>query len=261
MNDARNVTNGRTRRARTTTLGITLGLVALAGGFVAGRAHADGIPATAALTYTGTLEDVSGAPLTGAKQLVVALFDAQSNGTQKCTVSQSVALVAGRFQVLLPDTCTQAVQAKPDLWVEVTVDGTSLGRTKLMAVPYAAEASHAVNATNATRATNADNATHATNADNATSAANATGALQTTLASLTQRISTLEGAPKPLTKVDRVDAVSGDSYFTECANSSGVFVQGACDRMAYYKCTALGYVGGWFEGDILNNHIGLQCVK
>jgi hypothetical protein len=102
---------------------------------------------TGALTYSGTIEDASGAPATGSKEFRMELFDAVSGGAQKCTVTQTVALTNGRFQVALPDTCTEAIAASPDLWVEVVVDGTSLGRTKLGAVPYAVEAARASTAT------------------------------------------------------------------------------------------------------------------
>jgi hypothetical protein len=54
--------------------------------------------------------------------------------------------------VVLPDACVTAAHAKADLWVDVSVDGASIGRTKLGAVPYAVEAEHAVSATNATKA-------------------------------------------------------------------------------------------------------------
>jgi hypothetical protein len=55
-------------------------------------------------------------------------------------------LSSGAFQVVLPAACTTAIHANGDLWVEVFVDGTTLGRTKLGAVPYAVEADHAVRA-------------------------------------------------------------------------------------------------------------------
>jgi hypothetical protein len=134
-----------TSKGRTSAL-IALVSVALTGAFLAGRARASGIPSTAALTYSGVLEDVNGAPLAGSKEIEIALFDAQLAGSKQCDAKQKVVLVNGRFQVLLPDTCTQAVQAGTDLWIEVSVDGASLGRTKLGAVPYAVEANHAATA-------------------------------------------------------------------------------------------------------------------
>jgi hypothetical protein len=158
---------------------------------------ANGIPATAAMTYSGTLEDPSGAPLGGTKSIGLTFWDQAANGTSQCSVPPSqLALDQGRFDIILPDTCTAAVKANPDLWIEITVDGASLGRSKAGAVPYAVEAAHAVNsdtaanATNATKATTATNATSATNATNATNATTAAtanaagGALDTRIAAV-----------------------------------------------------------------------------
>jgi hypothetical protein len=96
------------------------------------------------------------------------------------TTSTSIALDSGRFSVALPDTCATAVKASPDAWAEVLVDGASLGRTKIGAVPYALEAGHA---------TNADNATNATNATAAGTASAAGGALKTTIDGLAPKTS------------------------------------------------------------------------
>jgi hypothetical protein len=259
-------------RVRSSIVGAVLGLV-LAGGFLAGRAWAEGIPATGALTYTGTLEDVNGVALTGAKSIEVRLWDAQTAGTQQCSAGPtSLNLVGGRFQLSLPDACTASAKAGPDRWVEVLVDAGSLGRTKLGAVPYAVEASHAATATSATNSTNAASATNAghaasadtsTNATNSTNASNATGALATQMAALTQRLTTLEAKPAPLTRVDFLTATTGDPFFTECLNQTGTFVAGACERMAYHACVAKGFTGGWFEGDLFSGGgpIGIQCIK
>jgi hypothetical protein len=106
--------------------------------YLAGRARAANIPATAALTYSGVLTDANGAPMTGSMPIQMALWDAATAGNQICvTVSASQMLVAGAFQVTLPDTCTAAVHTNSDLWVEVIVSGLPIGRTKLGAVPYA----------------------------------------------------------------------------------------------------------------------------
>jgi hypothetical protein len=114
------------------------------------HARADGIPSTNAMTYGGTLTDLNGTPLTGPQNLQVTFWDAGTAGNQKCTVGPTATpLVAGNFQLALPDACTAAVHASPDLWVELFVNGASLGRTKLGAVPFAVEAAHASTATNA----------------------------------------------------------------------------------------------------------------
>jgi hypothetical protein len=133
-----------------------LGAAAIAGAaFLAGRALAGGIPATGALSYSGTLEDATGAPMTGSPNLQVDFWGAASGGTTPLcqTGPSATALDNGRFSVALPDTCTTAVKGNPNLWVEVFVNGNTLGRTKINAVPYAVEAGHATNADSAASAT------------------------------------------------------------------------------------------------------------
>jgi len=126
--------------------------------YLLGFAHAAGIPTMApVMTYAGTLTDAGGAPLTGSRNIQVMIWSQATGGTTPAcqTASAAQTLVAGTFQVALPDTCTAAARAAGDLWVEVLVDGGSLGRTKLGAVPFSVEADHSVSATNATNATNA----------------------------------------------------------------------------------------------------------
>lgn len=108
------------------------------------RARAAGIPDAEVLTYTGYLEDGNGAPLIGDHSIAVRFWEADTGGDAICSAELATAeLVSGRFQVPLPATCAEAVQANPNLFVDVAVDGASLGRTKLGAVPYALEAGHA----------------------------------------------------------------------------------------------------------------------
>jgi len=124
-----------------------LALVASVGGglgYLAGKARAVGIPASKPMTYSGVLTDAAGTPLSGMKNIQVQLWDMATAGTVQCTAGPTpLTLVAGSFQLALPDTCTAAVQSLPDLWAEVFVDGASLGRTKLGAVPFAVEATRA----------------------------------------------------------------------------------------------------------------------
>jgi hypothetical protein len=127
------------------------GLIA-AGASWATRSHADGIPGASALSYSGTLESVSGEPISGSKEVQLGVYNAVSGGQQLCNVKQTVALTNGRFQVVLPDACTNATRMSPDLWIDVAVDGESLGRSKLAAVPYAVEAARASAASSATGA-------------------------------------------------------------------------------------------------------------
>jgi hypothetical protein len=127
-----------------------LALVAASGitlGYLSGRARAAGVPAKTPMSYSGVLTDTAGTPLTGSKNIQVVFWDDPTDGTAQCTVSAgSQPLVAGSFRVPLSDGCTNAVHGYAELWVEVVVDGTSLGRTKLGAVPYALEADTATNA-------------------------------------------------------------------------------------------------------------------
>jgi hypothetical protein len=139
----------RSHRVRTAAV-MSLVVLAVAGGYFVGRARAGGIPASNALTYGGTLTDAAGAPLTGSKNIQVVFWDMATGGAQQCsTTSTAIPLVAGAFQVALPDTCVAAIRAKPDLWTEVFVDGGGIGRVKIGAVPYAIEANHAVTADSA----------------------------------------------------------------------------------------------------------------
>ena len=51
--------------------------------------------------------------------------------------------------MVLPDACLAGIHASANLWSEVLVDGGSVGRAKIGAVPYAVEADTASNAAGA----------------------------------------------------------------------------------------------------------------
>lgn len=123
---------------------------------IALRANAAGIPQADVLTYTGYLEGADGAPLTDTHSLAVRFWDVDKGGKAVCSGElASVSLVSGRFQVPLPADCVDAVKANPNLWVDVQVDGSSLGRSKLGAVPYSLEAGRASEAERANEAAGA----------------------------------------------------------------------------------------------------------
>ena len=133
-----------------------IGLVTAGAVLWAVGARGAGVPAANALTYTGYLETPEGAPVTAPVNVSIALWSAASAGTKACeAAAEMVTPVAGRFQITLPQTCTTAVKAQPDLWLETTVDGAALGRTKLGAVPYALEANHATSADSASASSGA----------------------------------------------------------------------------------------------------------
>lgn len=123
-----------------------LGLGALALILVTYRAaRATGIPSSGALTYSGIVTDAAGNPLGSPQSVGVAVYNAASGGKKVCEqAAQDTEVDAtGHFQVGLPDACATAVGAQPDLWVEVSVAGSSLGRVKIGAVPYAIAAGDA----------------------------------------------------------------------------------------------------------------------
>lgn len=134
------------------------GLVVLSGtvGYYAHTARAGGIPSTNTLTYSGTLQDESGAPLKGRQAIDFRLFDAREKGQERCVLlnpRDGYPLTAdGRFSIVLPDACVTAVSEHPKLWVEVRVAGSELARAPLGAVPYAVEARRAATADNASGA-------------------------------------------------------------------------------------------------------------
>ena len=144
------------KRHRLVTTGASVLQMGIVLGYLAAGAHAAGIPTSNALTYAGVLSDPSGTPLTGMKRIQVSIFNkATPDGAIQCTVGPEMkTLVAGGFQTDLT-TCTKAINATPDLWVEVFVDDVSLGRTKLGAVPFALEAGHSTAADSASAAAGA----------------------------------------------------------------------------------------------------------
>jgi hypothetical protein len=141
----------------------TLALLVLALGsaaFFAGRGSAGSVPSVNPLIYSGTLEDAAGARISGKRNLEVKLWSNKSKVL--CTTSSKpVELVNGRFSIVLPPDCVDAVNKEQDPEVEVFVGGGTLGRTKLAAVPYALQAGHA---TTSQRATTADTAMTAVSA-------------------------------------------------------------------------------------------------
>jgi hypothetical protein len=130
-------------------------VLVLAAGFLGGRAWAGGIPAKGALTYSGVLQKQDGSPLSSpGHNLEIKLWSTGSTGgTALCSTivpaPEFTLDAGGRFSVQLNDTCTGAIGANPGAFVEIVLDGNTLGRTKLGAVPYAIEANHAATADSA----------------------------------------------------------------------------------------------------------------
>lgn len=131
-------------KTRSLAAGMILALIIAAVGYKAGRARADGVPAMNPLFYSGLLED-GGRPVEGARDITLRLWDAAGGGTIACpeTTSTATPVLGGRFRIALDPACVAAIQRNPELWTEVVVGGTSLGRSKVGAVPYAIEAGRA----------------------------------------------------------------------------------------------------------------------
>lgn len=133
-------------------------LTAAALGFAGARAMATGAPQLSPLTYGGVLTDKDGKPYPSAQDVVLKFYDKVDATTAKCTAPAAQAEAGtGRFSVVLPGECAQAVRDTPDLWSEATVGGgkTVLPRVHVGAVPYALEADSAKVAGSAAAATGA----------------------------------------------------------------------------------------------------------
>ena len=118
--------------------------LSLVGAFQLGRARADGIPTAPTMYFGATIEE-AGVPVNAMRDITVRLYDAETAGTLLCqTIAPGTAVTAGRMRVALDAACTTAVQQNPNVWSELVVGTTTIGRrSKLGAVPYAVEAQRA----------------------------------------------------------------------------------------------------------------------
>jgi hypothetical protein len=127
-------------------IGVALGLCVR-------RAGAGGAPDADSLAYSGKLTDAAGAPISGTRSVGLQVWDRASGGNVRCALAPSdLELVDGALNLQLPAECASAVHAVPDLWLDLSVDGASLGRSKLGSVPYALEAAHSATADRASDA-------------------------------------------------------------------------------------------------------------
>ena len=160
----------------TRTIATTLALLTVTGtaAFLAGRALATGAPVQTPLTYGGVVTDKDGKPYPTAQDVTIRFYDKADATVPKCVSAQvQTEAGTGRFSVVLPPECAQAVHEAPDLWTEAMVGASStlLPRTHVGAVPYALEA------------------------DAAKVAAGAGGGLKTTLDGLAADVAGLKAAP------------------------------------------------------------------
>jgi hypothetical protein len=193
-----------------------LALSATCAGFGLRSVLADGAPTGNPLYYAGTLIE-SGQPVDGNRSITINLWPnatPTSGESVLCATSlASVPVVGGRFRVALDSTCTGAVSAHPDVYIEIIENGVTLGRSKIGAVPYAIEANHAVAASNATHATSADSATQATSASSATHASTADSANHASSADSATNATTCTNATTATTCTNATNA-------TNCTNAT-----------------------------------------
>lgn len=194
------------------TMGKVTGLVLLAcaGGVVAGRALATGAPVQTPLTYGGVITDKDGKPYAGPQDVSLSFYDKADATTPKCTAPTVQAEGGtGRFSVVLPAECAQAVHDAPDLWTEAVVGAGKvvLPRTHVGAVPYALEA------------------------DSAKQAVGAAGPLKATIDGVVADVAGLKGTGGP--KPPSVTLLKGDMGADLPLNSSGGVLQFVANSQLY----------------------------
>lgn len=133
--------------ARASVLGLGIVCAVLLGAWL-DRALADRPAGAPPLTYSGTAL-MGGAPISDASHMIgVTLFTRLTGPTGAVCFAAPAAITttAGRFSVTLTDPeCGNAIQQGGELYVEVSVDGTSLSpRQRIGAVPYAIQAENGV---------------------------------------------------------------------------------------------------------------------
>jgi len=113
--------------------------------------RAEGIPAEPTMYYAGTLEE-SGVPVNGTRDIRLTLWNDEfsvDTTNRLCRVIPETDTMVdnGRFRIPLRDdgACTEGIRGDTEVWVEVNVEGTSLGRSRIGAVPYAVESESALN--------------------------------------------------------------------------------------------------------------------
>jgi len=125
---------------------VAVGVLASAFGFHAGRAAADGVPATDGLRYGGRLLDKLGQPVETPTAVQLSLFTNGKTGDGVAVCASTPVMSSaktGLFSIPLPASCAAAIHKHADLFVEIAIGAKSktvLPRTRLTAVPYALEA-------------------------------------------------------------------------------------------------------------------------
>ena len=132
------------RRLRTMSVAAIVAL-AVAGGYQLRGARASGIPGMNTLSYSGTLI-MNGQPENASHFILLKLWE-KDNPSAACSTipAGNTSVINGRFTLPLDSSCVAVIHKSPDVQVEVVIDGVTMGKSALAAVPYAVEADTATN--------------------------------------------------------------------------------------------------------------------
>ena len=130
---------------------LALGVVVVVGASFAGswleHAFADRAVGAPPLTYSGTAL-MGGVPIPDGMHNIGLTLHTRATGLVgvACGVTPTATMTtAGRFTIPLTDpACGSAIQQNNGLYVEISVDSTTLPRTQIGAVPYAVQAENGV---------------------------------------------------------------------------------------------------------------------
>jgi hypothetical protein len=212
-----------------------LSAVAVCALLLGSRVWAGGVPGDDALRYAGTLEGADG-PLIGDHFIEVKFWHDAKSETEPadCTTgSKKIAVRNGHFSMPLPAACRDAVTRYPELFVEVSVGGASLGRAKLGAVPYALEAEHAVTADRPE------------------------GELKKALADSTERVVALEAATTPGAVVERFNAAVAEGAQVQLGDVAWAATQYDPRWVMQHAAASAGCAASSPDSDSTWNHVVL----
>ena len=233
--------------------GVRISALMLAGGAMAlgmRAVVADGVPDQSPLFYSGFLYD-NGVAVDGDRPLTVILWKggvAEPAESPACSTGPAATSIRrGRFRMALNASCKAAVNANRNLYVEVVVGNTTMGREKLGASPYAIEAERA---------------------------GAAAGDLARTIAQLETRLSALEGQMSDQRLKSLESSALGLTLSSLSAGETGNWATFAnmcltnldsmlCMVAANRKCTSMGFKLGVFigEGTAESGLRSIACLK
>jgi hypothetical protein len=161
---ARNRTIGELNMDSRFRLGLAAGALCLAGtvSYAVGLAVAADVPEMDPLVFTGLIVE-DGQAVDGDHDLVVEFWrspDSTDAGDRVCFGEASgTSVTAGRYRIPVPN-CVEPLQVEQELYSELIMDGRSIGRTKVGAMPFALTAGGAERASEARAASGSNQDFH-----------------------------------------------------------------------------------------------------